>query len=192
MRILLVTIVVLCALGRPADAGDLVISGSLEGQDTAWDTDSAGYGKLMTDYRFGFWSLSFVSKLGYGTVDERVLEYLDLGARFWRRLGRTSLYIRPGLVHQHEIPRESIEAGRFSTAIGVGDGIRHRAGVSAGGGVLVDLLPHKHGTFFAVAHVSTAYMFENEKGPSAYWGAGLGIGFTYELTIRVGNSGDTQ
>lgn len=178
----LVTMVVLGALGGPAVAGDLVISGSLEGQGTTWDTDVAGNGILMTDYRRGFWSVSFLGKLGYGAVDERVLEYLDLGARFWKRLGRTSLYLRPGLVHQHEIPRESIDAGPFSTILGVGDGIRHRAGLSAGAGVMVGVIPYKYGTFFAIVHTGAAYFFENEKGPSLYWGGGLGIGFTYDLS----------
>lgn len=182
MRRLLVTMVVLGALSRPALAGDLVISGSLEGQDTSWATDTAGYGSLLTDYRRGFWSVSFLGKLGYGTVDERVMEYLDVGARFWKQLGRTSLYLRPGLVHQHEIPRESIEAGPFSTIIGVGDGIRHRAGLSAGAGVMVAVLPYKYGSLFAIVHADAAYFFENDKGPSRYWGGGLGIGFTYDLS----------
>jgi len=35
---------------------------------------------------------------------------------------------------------------------------------------------------FAIAHADTAYFFENDKGPSLYWGGGLGIGFTYDLS----------
>ena len=182
MKRFFLCISLILALSQSARAGDIVATGTLEGDETSWDSDRSGYMTLMLDYRRRFWSVSFLSKLGYGSVDERVLEYIDIGARLWHRFGRASVYGRFGLVHQHEIPREAIEAGPFSTIIGVGDGIRHRAGVSVGTGLLVELFRHRRGTVFGTLHAGAAYLFENERGPALYLGGGLGLGFTFDLT----------
>lgn len=165
-----------------AAADELALSGGVEGWGTTWDGDGAAYTSAMAEWRFtdhiaGY----FQAKLGYGQIDERALQYLDLGGKLRYPLGRVTPYLRLGLVHQHESPGDAIDRDAVAVLSGFGDGIRHRAGGSLGVGLDIDIVEHKTGVFYAAFEAGSVGFVNPEKGPSAYVGAGLSVGLTFDI-----------
>ncbi len=158
-----------------ARAGELQLAFGAAGEATTWEGDSAVYSSLQVGWRFrDLVSVDFLGRLGYGAVDDRMLTYLSVGAELWGRLGSTRPHLRLGLVHQHEEPVAAIDADPFGAALGVGDGIRHRAGgqISAALDVPIGRLWRRPLFVSAGAQVTS---FPDDRGPDLYWGAGASL-----------------
>ncbi len=166
---------------RSAVAGELSVDTGVEGSATSWENDTAGFGTLRFGYGFTKHFGAYAEgKLGYGTVDERIVQVIDLGVRYRRSLGVASPYVRLGLVHQHESPGDAVDREPVSTLGGWGSAIRHRAGASASLGTDIRLGHHRRGDVFFSLELSTSFLV-NEDGPWWYIAAGAGIGMTFDL-----------
>ncbi len=165
-----------------AFAGEVQFSALAGGEGSTWSGDGGAFVGIRTGYRFlDLIAPYFEARAGYATVNQRVLELIELGAQIWGRIGITRPYFRAGLVHQHEEPWTSYKADFVNSFIGVGDGIRHRGGGEFGLGMDIPVRTIQawqlHVTMEGVA---TVFPPDN-KGPRVY-GAGIfGFGFNYSL-----------
>lgn len=172
----------LAVLPATARGTELRAEAGVSAAGTEWRGDVAGYGHLALGVRLidylGFYARGDV---GYAAVDTRMLTLLSLGVQGWTpMLGPLRIFGRAGFIHQHE-ESWSVVAGNVGSALlGIGDGIRHRAGVGTGLGVEVPFWNKRGFTWFAKVD-GTANIFPDPLGPRVYGGGGVGLGFDYEL-----------
>ncbi|MEP7122782.1 MAG: hypothetical protein ABJE95_17790 [Byssovorax sp.] len=184
-RLVVLTALVLLAVSalplREARAGDIQLDLGLGGEGSSWRSDGAGFGSMQLGYRFkDIIAPYFLARIGYGAVDQRMLTFLSIGLQAWARIGKVRPFARFGLVHQHEETMSSVANEPFGAVFGVGDGIRHRAGLD--GGLGVDIPFHKAKAWEFHARVEALLTgFPDPRGPSIYAGASLGLGFNYTL-----------
>jgi hypothetical protein len=169
---------------RLAHAGEVDLALGLDAADSDWDDDRLAYGSFKAGYRFDglpWFQLTYIGKLGYGTVDERQLTYLSLGPEVRPALSdAVRPYLRGTVVHQHEENVDAAQEQPFQALAGVGDGIRHRAGVAGALGVEFPFAQHLVGDFYASLDLSATY-FPDDRGPHRYLTAGVSIGFKWDL-----------
>jgi hypothetical protein len=179
--ILFPAIVTLLAAPRAARAGDVQVALAASGAATEWRGDAAVYSSLKIGYRFadvvGVYGLG---RLGYASVDTRVLSQVSVGAQGWARVGRTRPYARLGFVHQHEETIDAIPEDGAGALFGVGDAIRHRAGGEGALGVDIELVQRKQLQLFGTVE-GYALWLPDPRGPQVYGGGGAGIGLSYSL-----------
>jgi len=175
----------LIALGlwtpRLASAGEVQVATGAGAHATSWRGDSTFGQSLRLGYRIGdLVAIDVLGRLGYGTVDDRLLTYLALGATLYGRLAKLRPFARLALVHQHEEPLSAVSVDPFGAIFGVGDGIRHRGGF--GGGLGFDLPIEKAAsTEYVVGADASAAWFPDPRGPSIYLGGSLWIGVNFSL-----------
>jgi hypothetical protein len=165
----------------PARAGE--IQGALGGGGmlSSWRGDGGVGSSLRLGYRFGdLVAIDALTRLGYATVDERMITYLSLGATLYGKIGKVRPYGRLAAVHQHEESLSVVRNDPFGAVFGVGDGIRHRGGVSAALGAEVAF--HKSGAteWFAGADLAGTH-FVDPRGPRWYAMLGVWLGVNYSL-----------
>jgi len=164
-----------------AHATEVQVASGPVANGSNWRGDGAFYQSLKLGLRFGdLASIDAVTRLGYATVDDRVLTYLSLGSTLYGHIGIARPYVRLALVHQHEEPTSAYRADPFGAMFGVGDGIRHRGGFGS-----------SIGTDFVVARGPRTEMilgldlngtwFPDPRGPTLYYGGGLWAGLNYGL-----------
>ncbi len=169
------------AAPRAARAGEVQFSMAAGGEGSSWRGDGAGFVGIRLGYRFlDLIAPYFLGRLGYANTNHRVLEMLQIGGQIWARIGITRPYLRLGVIHQHEEPWASIQADSFGALLGIGDGIRHRAGVEAALGVDIPFKQYKSWQLHATVE-GFATGFPDAKGPVVYGGGTLGLGFNYAL-----------
>jgi hypothetical protein len=160
---------------------DIQLSALAGGQGSAWRSDVSGFVGLRFGVRFKDIVAPYLMlRAGYGNVDQRVLELLQLGVQVWARIGSTRPYARFGLVHQHEEPWSAVKADAFGALLGVGDGIRHRGGFEGGLGVDIPFKEHKSFEVHATIEALVTG-FPDKRGPAVYGGGIAGVGFNYGL-----------
>jgi hypothetical protein len=175
---------VAAAMGRSARAGELDLALGLDGSQSSWDEDThVSHGTLKAGYRFfePWFQVTWLSKLGYATVDERMLTYLSLGVELrpdW--FDRARPYARASVVHQHEEPLVAFENQPFQSALGVGDGLRHRGGGAFAAGIELPFSDHRKGDWYASFELASTY-FPDDRGPHTYTSAALAIGMKWDF-----------
>jgi hypothetical protein len=149
---------------------------------SSWRGDVAAYAPLQLGYRYKrVVSLDALVRVGYATVDQRMLTYLSIGPTLWGRLGPTQPYLRLALVHQHEESRAAIADDPGGAALGVGNGIRHRGGFAASVGLDLPFQKvRKLGEWFVGVDASATY-FPDDRGPAIYAGGTVWLGFALDL-----------
>jgi hypothetical protein len=166
---------------QPAPTGEIQLALGLGGEGSSWRGDGAGFGTLQLSYRFrDLVAPYFLARVGYAAVDQRMLTFLSIGGQIWGRIGKVRPFARFGLVHQHEETMSSVADEPFGAIFGVGDGIRHRAGLDGGLGVDVPFIKQKAWEF----HVRMELLltgFPDPRGPAIYGGGTAGLGFNYAL-----------
>lgn len=169
------------AVAQPALAGEVQLATGPGVYGSSWRGDSSFGQALRIGYRFGdLFAVDTLGRLGYGTVDERVITYLSLGGTIYGRIGKVRPYLRLAFVHQHEEPVPGVREDPFGALFGVGDGIRHRAGFGSGLGL--DLPIQKTKSVEVVVGVETSGVwFPDPRGPKLYAGGSLWLGLNFGI-----------
>lgn len=148
---------------------------------STWRGDAgAGASARLGILLFGAFAPDVLTRLVYSTVDDRLLTYLSIGATAYVPLPRVRPYARLGFVHQHEESRAAIEDGPLSAALGVGPGIRHRAGFAGALGAETPVGTQGRSTFTLGGDV-TATHFPDPRGPTTYFGGTLWVTLHHAL-----------
>jgi hypothetical protein len=156
------------------------LSTSLGSSD--WSGDPVGYGALRLGLRlFGVVTPFAQGRLGYGKVDQRLLTFLSLGLEAGVSL-QDRFYPRGFLafVHQHEESMAAVDEEPLGAVLGIGPGIRHRAGIQFGAGF--DVVIHRKGGFELTVgpELSGAYLTYSS-GPNWYGTASVSLGGSFRL-----------
>jgi hypothetical protein len=164
-----------------AEATEIQVASGPVANGSNWRTDGAFYQSLKLGLRFAdLMSIDAVSRLGYGTVDDRVLTYLSLGTTLYGRYGIARPWARLALVHQHEEPTSAWREDVVGALFGVGDGIRHRGGFGSALGC--DFVVHRGPKTEMVMGLDVnGTWFPDPRGPTLYYGGGLWAGLNYSL-----------
>lgn len=103
---------------------------------TDWSGDPVSYGSVALGLRlFGIITPFAEARVGGGRVDQRMLTFLSLGlAGTFQVTKKVAPRVFVGAVHQHEESLAAVAEAPFGALLGIGGGIRHRAGVQAGVG----------------------------------------------------------
>ena len=79
----------------------------------------------------------------------------------------------------------SVRQSPFTAVVGIGDGIRHRAGGGLNAGVEIPLLSRPKWELFVAPTVTTTFIPDTSLGPAAYVGASVGLGFNFPLATEA-------
>ncbi len=168
---------------RVAKAAEVQVSTGPQVQTSSWRGDAAIGQSLKLGLRFqDVIAIDALTRLGYASVDQRMLTYLSLGTTLYGKLARGSVrpYGRLALVHQHEEPTSALRNDPFGAIFGVGDGIRHRGGFGSSVGMDV-VVTRGVATAFLFGVDLNGTWFPDPRGPEIYYGGGLWAGLDYSL-----------
>ncbi|MBI2375068.1 MAG: hypothetical protein HYV07_13815 [Deltaproteobacteria bacterium] len=175
MRVL--ALVVVAMSSTPVFATELEILAAAGGGKTEWRSDVAASGTLEGGLTIGdHFAVIALSRLGYGTVDQRLLTLVSIGARYWT--SEPSALLRPclrfSLAHQHEESVSVIEGDPFAALFGIGDAIRHRGGFELGAGLDYALGSLGSTPLALASEVSTTWFYD-DRGPHWFVAASVGL-----------------
>lgn len=173
----------LLLLGIPgaAHATEVQVASGPVANGSTWRGDGALSQSFKLGLRFQeMVSIDALTRLGYATVDDRILTYISLGSTLYGRIGVARPYVRLALVHQHEEPVSAYRNDPFGALFGVGDGIRHRGGFASSLGC--DFVVHRGPrTELVLGLDANGTWFPDPRGPNVYYGGGLWAGLNYGL-----------
>lgn len=173
---------VLGATTRLSHAGELDLDVGLAATTTGWPDDHGGGGSVSAGWWFRSWiGASFLGKEHYAHVDDRFMSYFSVNAAVRRVVGPIQVRGTLGVVHQHEESRAAVTEQPLMSLLGVGDGIRHRAGGRAGISLALPVHAHAHGDWFVALDLDATTFAEATRGPRWMSSAGLSFGFTYDF-----------
>jgi len=182
MRAFAIAITMVSVAPRLSSAGELDTAGAIGVTTSRWAGDTGGGGSLKVGYffeRLPWLAPIFVGRVELVPVDERIITYFSLGAEARRSLGPCRGYLRLGVVHVHEESRSAFSEAPFQSILGVGPGIRHRAGGNLGIGVEVPFYRMGPSDLYVATDVGGTLFAENDRGPRWYVSATLGLGFRW-------------
>ncbi|MEQ8273474.1 MAG: hypothetical protein RMA76_09005 [Deltaproteobacteria bacterium] len=123
----------------------------------------------------------FLSRLGYGLVDQRMLTYVSVGARFSMELTPgVRAFTRLSLAHQHEETLHVVQESPAGALFGIGDGIRHRGGGELGLGLTFDIAENDGIGVYASVE-GNGMFFPDPRGPTVYAAFSSALGLRYAL-----------
>jgi hypothetical protein len=169
------------AMPSSARAADLQLALGAYGGGTDWKGDGVAASTFKVGVR-GWDRVApyFLARIGYGSVDSRLVTMLSLGAQVWGRLGTFRPYARFGFAHQHEEPLAYVGRNKLGALFGVGDGIRHRAGLDGAAGFDLPVRRWTKAELYLNVEGTTSW-FMNSSGPSWFWGGGVALGLNYQI-----------
>lgn len=164
-----------------ASAGEIQVASGPGVYGSSWRGDSSFGQALRLGYRFGdLVAIDYVGRLGYASVDDRVLTYLSIGGTLYGRVWKLRPYVRLAFVHQHEESTTSVRNDAFGAVFGVGDGIRHRGGFGSSLGLDLPVMKKEH--FEMVVGIDTSGVwFPDPRGPAIYAGGSLWLGVNFGI-----------
>lgn len=124
------------ARAAPSTRGELHVGLGLQGGTSNWPGDPLGYGSVTVGVRLLRVLTPFVGgALGYARIDQRLLTRLNVGLALGTHIHQR-FYLRGhlSLVHQHEESLAAVAQEPLGATLGIGHGIRHRAGLHFGAG----------------------------------------------------------
>lgn len=149
--------------------GEFLVDIGLAAGSSDWSGDPVSYGALKLGLRLFRVVTPFLQgRLGYGVIDQRSLIFLSIGVQGGFLL-KERYYPRAVLafVHQHEESVAAVADHTFEAALGIGGGIRHRAGVQMGLGL--DIILRRTATYeLSVGPEATAVYLTYSSGPTWY------------------------
>jgi hypothetical protein len=165
---------------RPARGEVHVAIGTAFGA-SSWQGDGLGYGGIDLGFRlFRLVTPIVGAALGYAGVDQRLLTRISVGLDLGWTFGRVRPHIYGAFVHQHEESLAAVAQEPFGAVLGIGSGIRHRAGVNAGGGVEFRVV--QRGPFELALGPDFGFMYLTySSGPTWYWFGGVHVSANIRL-----------
>ncbi len=166
----------------PKPRGALMSSFTLGAGATSWRSDMVSYGGLGLGLRLYDVVTPFIDvRLGYGLVDQRLLTFLGLGVEGGYAVTR-SLYPRArlGFVHQHEESMASVAEEPAGAVLGIGNGIRHRAGLLVALGLDITVFERPKASLTIGPELTTAWLTYSS-GPSSYFVVAANLGLHVPL-----------
>jgi hypothetical protein len=169
-----------------ASAGEVRASFGPSAGVSSWRADYAAGTAFRASYKFGRRvSADFGTGFGYGTVDNRFVTQILVGLSLYQPVGSVRFALGAFGMHQHEESVASARKEPVGVVFGVGDGIRHRAGVGTSLGLEVPLIQSRKNDvlvseWFGGVAVDGAYIFHGT-GPTYTGAARLSLGFSYVL-----------
>jgi len=152
-----------------APRGEFQAALSLAAGSSDWSGDPVGYSALKLGLRLFSVITPFAQiRLGYGIVDQRALTFLSLGVEGGYFI-KENLFPRAfvAFVHQHEESMAVVAEQPFGAVLGIGSGIRHRAGAQMGLGL--DVVVQRSAAYqLTVGPEVTAVYLTYSSGPSWY------------------------
>jgi len=163
--------------------GELHFSIGLQGGASGdWNNDGLGHGMINVGFRIYRVVMPFVAgSLGYARVDQRLLTRVIIGLGFGGLI-RELFYPRAfvAFVHQHEESLASVAHEPAGALLGIGSGIRHRAGLYAGVGL--DYVFFKRPTVSLTIGPEFSFMYLTYSvGPSWYFAGGINFATNVRL-----------
>lgn len=176
------------ALPQPAPPPakvEVLLGVGLAAGGSTWSGDPSGSVGLLLGVRLFRIVMPFVgARLGYSRVDQRLLIPLTfgitLGAPVPFRGERAYPYLRAAFVHQHEESVAAVADNLAGALLGIGSGIRHRAGGHFGLGCDFTLTRSSRARLLFGPEVSLMYLTYST-GPSVYGYAGLNLGGSFQV-----------
>ncbi len=162
--------------------GQLLLSVGLLTGGTTWQSDPLGTGSLLLGLRlYRTIALVVQGRLGYARIDQRQLTAILVGLMGGGYLsekvyGRLSV----SFIHQHEESIAAVAEQPGGALLGIGTGIRHRAGVQ--GNLGVDFVAYRQPKYELTIgpEVALSYLTYST-GPSVYGFVGLSVGGAFHL-----------
>ncbi len=172
------------ALVAPATPtrGALAFGVGVSGGASAWSGDALGYGGLYVGLRLARVVTPFVgASLGYGVVDQRLLTRLTVGVDAGVTLAqRYRPHAFAAFVHQHEESLAAVAEQPAGAVLGIGVGIRHRAGAHFGAGFDWRVRDGETLQLWLGPELSATYLTYSS-GPGWYFNAGVTLSGTVRL-----------
>lgn len=163
----------------------LDVSAGLDGGATTGDDDQVLYSSLRVGYELRRnLTVSLASRTGAATAGDRWLGSLVGAVELWEDVGRLRGSLKFGGTHQHEAPRESLEARPASVVGGVDDDISHRTAGVAGLSLVATLFETKTGGELYGGGEITSMLWLDSAGPRWTFLGGLVAGFRVDITPR--------
>lgn len=149
--------------------GEILVAVGAAAGTSNWSGDPVGYGGLRLGLRLFRIVTPFVEgRLGYGRVDQRLLTMLSIGVEAGGYV-QERFFLRGYLafVHQHEESIAAVAEEPFGAVLGIGVGIRHRAGAQIGAGF--DVVVHRGARYdLTIGPELTSVFLTYSSGPSWY------------------------
>lgn len=166
---------------REAEATEIQLAIGAAGTGSEWEGDGAAYGTGRLGVRIAdLVSIYTLEKFGYSAVDQRFLTFLSLGAQVYGRIDEVRPYGRIAVAHQHEESIQVVEEDPAGVLVGIGDGIRHRAGGELAAGADLPLLKEKDYVIVGSGELMMSY-FPDPRGPAWYFGGAVALGIDYDI-----------
>jgi hypothetical protein len=167
---------------EPRRRVELVAQLGIAAGGTNWSGDALGYGSVLLGVRLFRVITAFgMARIGYARVDQRILTMLSLGLQGTYPVhDKYYPFLRLGFVHQHEESVAAAAENPAGTVLGIGTGIRHRAGLQAGLGCDFVLWRGRRGDLVLGPEATFAYLGYSS-GPSYYGLVGLQAGGSITL-----------
>ena len=150
---------------------------------STWRHDFGLGGELRLGVRFAHvFAIDFVGWEAIGGIDRRMNTGLSFGLAGYIPLRPVHPYARLFVIHQHEEGLVSVENAPAGVVLGIGSGIRHRAGAGFNLGAEIPFKRAANGklTWVFLAN-ATAIWFPDVLGPNGYFGLDFGAGFDFLL-----------
>lgn len=149
---------------------------------STWSGDYGAGGSLRLGARFAHvFAIDLQGWESLATVNRRQNTGISFGVTGYLPFKPLHPYLRLFGIHQHEEGLVSVENAPAGVVLGIGAGIRHRAGAGFSLGAEVPVLKRgDHATFVVLANATGVY-FPDILGPAGYFGVDLGVGLDYLL-----------
>ncbi len=161
---------------HPSPRGELVARFEDGLGASTWSGDFVSFAGLSFGLRLWRVVTPFVgATLGYGRVDQRLLTRLTMGVELGHTFARRFRpHLSAAFVHQHEESIAAVAQEPLGAVFGIGQGIRHRAGVALGGGLTVRVYQSERFEFGVGPDLGAMYLTYST-GPDWYFYGGVGL-----------------
>jgi hypothetical protein len=160
---------------------EAILETAMTGGSSSWVGDPTVMSQMRLGFRFMETGALYVqSGLGYAPVNERELVQIAFGGQLWLHIWHARPYVRLGVMHQHEESTAAWKGDFGESLLGIGNGIRHRAGAEAALGLDVPFYRGDKVEVVGSAEFSTPWL-PDDRGPHFYFLGGLGLGVHYAL-----------
>ena len=150
---------------------------------STWRGDFGAVGTLRLGSRFAHvFAIDFQGWEELAGIDRRLNTGLSFGVTGYVPLHVAHPYARLFILHQHEEGLVSVENAPAGVVLGIGAGIRHRAGGGLSLGTEIPFRRDTNGklTWVVIAN-ATGTWFPDILGPHLYVGLDLGVGLDFLL-----------